>query len=84
MGGLHVYPLLFQVDFEQLTENLGQLERCVGGSRGAIALEPTLTKVTGKPFAHTSGRLASTVLLSVHRAAGRGTAALGGMSSELP
>ena len=27
MGGLHVYPLLFQVDFEQLTENLGQLER---------------------------------------------------------
>lgn len=27
MGGQHVYPLLFQVDFEQLTENLGQLER---------------------------------------------------------
>ena len=49
----------------------------MGGSRLAIALEPTLTKVTGKPFAHTSGRLAATVLLSVHRAPGR-------MSSEPP
>lgn len=56
----------------------------MGGSRQAIAPEPTLTKVTGKPFAHTSGRLAATVLLSVHRAAGGGTAAPGGMSSEPP
>ena len=27
LGGQHAYPLPFQVDFEQLTENLGQLER---------------------------------------------------------
>ncbi|XP_060144302.1 FH1/FH2 domain-containing protein 1 isoform X3 [Globicephala melas] len=71
VGGQHVYSLLFQVDFEQLTENLGQLERRSRAAEESLRslskheLAPALRARLTHFLAHCTRRVA--MLRVVHR-----------------